>query len=351
MDDLTARLGAVEPGLARVRGVLRANAAGRMLVGGLALWVIAVVVTLATDNANLLPTIILLGGFLVPVTYLTWAYHRTDAGELTLPTLVKAFMAGGILGVLAASVLEAYFLAPSPFLYVGVALAEELVKVAALAYVARQLRGRSLRNGMVLGAALGFGFGAFQSVGYGLNAVFTVTGLSLRGVVETELLRSALAPVGHGLWTAILGGVLFAAAKNGRWRVTAAVFFSYLGVSLLQALWDATHNVAVVFTLLLTDTPWQLRLLGLGYLPRPTDVQIHFFTVATFVGYVLLAAVGLLWLGVLRRKLDQVDAESAASSTPSAPPPSSTATTSAPAGDPAHSAVPTTESESTTTSS
>jgi hypothetical protein len=74
----------------------------------------------------------------------------------------------------------------------------------------------------VLGAAVGLGFAAFESAGYAFNALFTSSGLSLADLVETEVLRGILAPVGHGLWTAILGGVLFAAAaRHGRLRLTS----------------------------------------------------------------------------------------------------------------------------------
>ncbi len=305
MNELTARLGAVEPGLERVRA-LRANPAGRTFLAGLAVWLVAVVFTLVTNDANLLPTIIVVGSFLLPATYFVWAYHRADKGGLTLLVLLKAFVAGGALGVLSASALEAYFLTPSPFLYAGVALLEESAKLVVLVYVARGLGERTIRGGMVLGATVGFGFAAFQCVGYGLNAVFTVTGMSVRDLVETELLRGAIAPIGHGLWTAILGGVLFAATRNGGVRLTSSVLFAVLGTSALQAIWDAGHNVAVVFTLLLTGTTWQVRLLGLGYIPRPTEIQLHVFTLATFVGYVLIAAIGLLWSGILYRRADQL---------------------------------------------
>jgi hypothetical protein len=45
--------------------------------------------------------------------------------------------------------------------------------------------------------------------GYAFTALFTMDGLSLQNLVETEVLRGLLTPVGHGLWTAILGGMLF----------------------------------------------------------------------------------------------------------------------------------------------
>lgn len=287
---------------------LRSHGWGQVLLGGTALWGLATFLTLVTANANLLPTIILVGGFLLPVTFLAWAYQRENREELTLDVLIRGFLLGGVLGVVSAATLEAYFLTPSPLLYAGVALVEEAAKVAVLLYLARGLVQRTLRDGLVLGATVGFGFAAVESVGYGLNAVFTLTGLSLREVVETELLRGVIAPTSQALWTAIIGGVLLPAMRGRPSpQVGPELALTFLGVSALHTLWDSAHNAAVVFTLLVTDTPWQARLLGLGYLPRPTDAQVHLFTAAMFVGYVLIGAAGLLWLGVLRRRLDRLD--------------------------------------------
>jgi RsiW-degrading membrane proteinase PrsW (M82 family) len=95
---------------------------------------------------------------------------------------------------------------------------------------------------MVLGATVGFGFAALESSGYALASLFVVQGqhltLSLSSVVFTELARGVLAPFGHGLWSAILGGVIFHAARNGRLRPTVGILIAYLGVSLLHGAFD-----------------------------------------------------------------------------------------------------------------
>jgi RsiW-degrading membrane proteinase PrsW (M82 family) len=211
-----------------------------MFVGGLGLWVAAVVVTFVTQNLNLVPTIILLGSFLVPVTFVAYAFGR--AGQVvTAQRILTALVYGGVLGVLGASLLEAEFLSqPSLPGLVGVGLIEEGVKLAALWLLARRLPRYRVRDGVVLGAAVGFGFAALESAGYAFNALVTSDGLSLLNLVETEVLRGILAPVGHGLWTAILGGVLFgAAAGGGRLRLGWSVVGVYLVVAGLHGWWDA----------------------------------------------------------------------------------------------------------------
>jgi RsiW-degrading membrane proteinase PrsW (M82 family) len=268
----------------------------RILVGGLALWVAAVLITFATSNANLVPTVILLGSFLIPVTFVTYAFGRADQ-VVTAQRIFTAFVYGGLLGVLGASILEAVLLRqPSGLGYTGVGLIEEAVKLAALWLLAGRLPRYTMRDGVVLGAAVGFGFAAFESAGYAFNALFTSNGLSLSNLVETEALRAILAPVGHGLWTAILGGALFAtAARHGRPRLTLSVLGWYALVALLHALWDASGGIAVWLTLLLTRAPGLL--IALGDVPNVTQAQVHLYTV---LSWSLLALDGLAGLLILR---------------------------------------------------
>ncbi|WP_329518930.1 PrsW family intramembrane metalloprotease [Spirillospora sp. NBC_01491] len=267
----------------------------RVFWTGLALWAASVVVTVATANTNLLPTVVLLGSFLVPVTFVVWAYEHGRAGEITVPLLFSAFVIGGVLGVLGASVLETYLLHPSLWMYFGVGLIEEGVKLLALMFVARHVHPRTTRDGLVLGATVGFGFASFESSGYALNSLFTTQGISVRSMVETEILRGVLAPLGHGLWTSILGGVLFAVAGR-RWRITGGLLLAYLGVALLHALWDSMHGIAIGLSLFLTGTPWQYELLERGYLPRATDTQGHLITLINWLGLIVISIIALSWL-------------------------------------------------------
>ncbi len=273
----------------------------KLFLAGAALWVATVLITFATGNVNLVPTVILLGSFLVPVTFVAFAFARAD-GVLTPQRIFTAFVVGGVLGVLGASVLESALLGkPSALGFVGVGLIEEAVKLGALWLLARRLDRYTARDGMVLGAAVGFGFAALESAGYAFTALFTPNGLSLLNVVETEALRGALAPVGHGLWTAILGGALFATAartRSGRPRPRGSVFGWFLLVSALHAMWDAASIVAVWLTLLLTGTATHLRMVELGRAPGVTQAQVHVYTVLNWTLLAADAAAGvlLLWL-------------------------------------------------------
>jgi RsiW-degrading membrane proteinase PrsW (M82 family) len=266
----------------------------RVFLSGLVLWVLTVVVTFVTGNPTLVPTLVLLGSFLVPVTFVFWAFERRDTGEIDAPLILNTFITGGVLGVLAASLLETYLLHPSPWMFFGVGLIEEGVKLAALAWLTRHLAVKSVRDGMILGASVGFGFAAFESAGYAFTALFTERGLSLLDLVQTEVLRGLLTPAGHGLWTAILGGVLFSRSTRQHFLVSGRLILTYLGVSILHALWDSMHAISVLITLVLTGTPAQLA----GYITEPTTQQVELMTLLDWGGLAVVTAVGVTWLVV-----------------------------------------------------
>jgi len=269
------------------------------LISGLLLWLLSVAVTELTGNVNLIPTVILLGSFLVPGAAVLFYLDREHSPTVSGQRVFVAFFYGGVLGVLTASVLEAWLLQDGPLVYLGVGLLEELAKLVALLLVAAGLKRYTMRDGIILGAAVGFGFAAFESCGYALNALFTPHGLSLLSVVYTEVLRGILAPVGHGLWTAILGAVLFgAAAQRGRLRVTRGVVGMYLVVSILHALWDSMRGIAIVLAVLVASTPPLQARLARGDLPQAQEVVAEWFLGFEFGGMAIISVIGV-WM--LRR--------------------------------------------------
>ncbi len=215
---------------------------------GLVLWIATVADTMYTSNLILLPTVVLLGSFLVPVTGVVWYLDHDGSPALSARRIVSAFILSGVLGALAASVLEYWLVyGPGTIGNLKVGLIEELVKGVLIVLFALGIRKYTTRDGMVLGATIGFGFAAFESSGYALASLFVVQGsqlfLSVPSLVIEELVRAVLAPFGHGLWTAILGGVIFHGARNGRLRPTLAIVITYAGVSLLHAAFDSFGGI------------------------------------------------------------------------------------------------------------
>ncbi|MEU6549867.1 PrsW family glutamic-type intramembrane protease [Streptomyces sp. NPDC046915] len=281
---------------------IRAGLWRRLLSGGLAVWALTALATYATADTALLPTVILLGGLLLPVAFVLWAYER-HGHDLGVSAVLGCFLAGGTLGVLGASVTEQHPLHPSLRMFAGAGLTEA-VKLGALMFVLRRLRGiHGMRAGLVLGAAVGCGFAALESSGHAFGTALSTDGLGLRTLLETETLHGILAPLGHGLWTAIAGGALLAHRRpNGRFRLGGPVLGAWLGAGLLHTLWDSTHGVALWLVTQLAGPYPARQLFAQGYVPRPTALQEHLLAVFSVGGLVLVSLLGIARVRSLARR-------------------------------------------------
>ncbi|HAM21188.1 MAG TPA: PrsW family intramembrane metalloprotease [Actinobacteria bacterium] len=277
----------------------------KVLVGGLILWALTVAVLWATQVTTLAPVVIFVGSFLSPVVFAVWVFEReeysgvTPDGQktaLSIPLLVAAFGVGGLVGVTLAALLETVILnhIPGVLWFPGVAVIEETIKIAIVWWLARSLKDYFLRDGMVLGACVGFGFAAFETSGYAFNALIQADETKILPVVETQLVRGLLTPVGHGLWTALLAGALFAAAsKTGKLHLSWSVVGWWVVVVVLHWVWDASTGLAVVFTLLSTGEPVTLAGFESGKLPNATQTQVHLLAIYSWVLLTTCALVGI----------------------------------------------------------
>ena len=228
-----------------------------LFAGGLAIWLFSAVITEITGDTILVPTVIIVGSFLVPVTIVAFALSHRPAGYLTTDEVVLGFFAAGTLAVITSALLETYLLPASRGTFIAVGLFEELAKGAILLVVAHQVHHREPRDGMVLGVVVGAGFAAFESAGYAVQAMLNSRGDRIVDIVELEAFRAMLAPFGHITWTALVGGALFASSRGGRFHFTRRLGLTLLGVVTLHALWDQSYGWAVTLTKgLVEDTGW-----------------------------------------------------------------------------------------------
>lgn len=249
----------------------KANAWLRALVTGFIFYLISTALLFLTQNPNLFPTVVMIGSFLIPITYVTFFYERRHLSNLSNSTTIMGFVYGGILGVLAASILEPIFVRNMNVTgNLTIGLIEEFAKMLGVLIIARSFRHDLEMDGLILGAAAGMGFAALESMGYAFTAFLASNG-SLSQTVFVTLIRGILSPVGHGTWTAIFASVLFREAKEGHFRINIKVIIAFLLVAVLHALWDGLPT-------LISD-----------YLGSGLDV---------FIGQAVIGAAGLfiLWL-------------------------------------------------------
>ncbi len=220
----------------------------RVLLTGLLAYLGGIFVLVLTGNPILFPTVVLIGCFTIPETYVAFFYERRHLSQLNMPTTARSFLYGGVLGVFASGLLEPLLIHELNFLSIFlIGLIEEFTKILGILLIIRRSRPYLELDGLILGAAAGMGFAAFESNGYAFTAFLASQG-SLSVTVGLTLLRGFLSPVGHGTWTAILVGVLFREKDARGFRLNRPVLGAYLTVSILHGLWD---GLAVLMTGLL----------------------------------------------------------------------------------------------------
>ena len=211
----------------------------KVFLAGAIFFLLSLVIMVVTGNPNLFPTVVLIGNFMVPVAYVAFFYERRYLSQLSMPVTAYIFLYGGLLGVLASSILEPIFIRQMDLFSVAlIGLIEEGAKILGVILIASRWKHDSEMDGLILGAAAGMGFAALESMGYAFTSFMASQG-SLSATVGITLMRGILSPLGHGTWAAILASVLFRESHGKHFQINGKVIGAYLVVSLLHALWDA----------------------------------------------------------------------------------------------------------------
>ena len=180
--------------------------------------------------------------------------------------------------------------------FLGAGLVEETVKGIILLIVGWRIVPKDGYQGALLGATVGAGFAAFESAGYAFNATISQAGtIDLGSLVQTEALRGVLTPVGHVLWTAILGAAIFAAARGAhhyRWRWSILV--AYVAVVVLHALWDLMGTFAAFLAIAVTGAGGEIQ--G-GFVSNAVAQEVsNLATVFYIIGLVVITVAGIFIL-------------------------------------------------------
>lgn len=218
-----------------------------MLVGSIT-YIIGLAVFIITLNPNIFPSIVMLGNFLIPVTYVTFFYERKHRRNVRMFTTVASFFYGGFVGTFAASILEPIFIHTLDFrTAIMVGLIEEFTKFLGVLFILRRKQHKLIIDGIILGAAAGMGFAAIESTGYAFTT-FLRSGGNLTQTVFITLLRGILSPLGHGTWTAILIGIFLRERALKHFRFNHKVISGYILVVFLHGLWDGLPSIISIFT-------------------------------------------------------------------------------------------------------
>jgi len=270
-----------------------------VLLVGAVVWVIGAAITAATNDDILVPTLILVGSFLMPLCMVMFALTREGEDELPHDKILLAFLLGGSVAVVGSAYLEVRLVPSSTGTFLTVGLIEELTKALILVIVAWPMTTRRPRDGMVLGATVGAGFAAFESAGYAFAAMMHhQDDHPVLQILQTEISRALWAPFMHITWTALFGGALFAAARaDGRFRLTWPLAGTTLGVILMHGVWDQCYGWAILVTKGLRGQGWTLEWPNTeAWVGAPTEWELFTFNVVYDALLLVIASIGVWWI-------------------------------------------------------
>lgn len=217
----------------------------QILASGFVLLYLSERVLVYTRDLGFLPSVILLGSFLVPVTFVAYLYERLPDWDVPLLALAVCFLWGGVVGTVIAGTIEyRTFAALSFLLLAGAGLIEEAAKLIFPLIYYFLGRYRSEADGIILGVSAGMGFAALETMGYAL-VTFLQSGQDLAALDKVLLLRGLTSPAGHAAWTGLVCAVLFrerlrAGSAVLNWRIIGAFAMAVL----LHALWNIFNSLS-----------------------------------------------------------------------------------------------------------
>lgn len=170
------------------------------------------------ENENLVPGLIIVGSFAVPLSALIFFFEMNARKNVSLYQVIRLVFLGGITSLTISLIF--FEIGDSLALdWLGASLAglmEEPGKLLALLMVVNAPRYHYTLNGLLFGAAVGTGFAAFESAGYALRAGLQFdTGV----MMDSIMLRGMLAPFGHIVWTGMCAAALWKVKNQKPFRL------------------------------------------------------------------------------------------------------------------------------------
>lgn len=189
----------------------------RALIGSAVVYFLFVCAWEWFENANLIPGLIMTGAMAIPLATLLFFFEMNARRNVSIYQIMRLVLLGGIVSLIFSLFLFELPLDDLGWMGASVAgLIEEPGKLLALIVVSRSAAYRYKLNGLLMGACVGAGFAAFESMGYAFRI------LMAGGVGDMNsniLMRGFLSPFGHIAWTAICGAAM--------WRVKGASPFKF----------------------------------------------------------------------------------------------------------------------------
>jgi RsiW-degrading membrane proteinase PrsW (M82 family) len=179
----------------------------------------------------------------VPVTFVTYFYEYVRDRDISLPLLTTCFLVGGLIGLVAAGVLEYRTLRGlGIFSLLGVGLIEESVKLIFPVAMFVSWKYQHEADGLLFGIAAGMGFAALETMGYAMVYLIQ-SGGSISVLQQVLLIRGLLSPAGHAAWTGFVCAVLWRQRQRTGHPLSLPVIGAFLLAIALHSLWDVVNSL------------------------------------------------------------------------------------------------------------
>ncbi len=221
-------------------------------------YILLYIATYSFENLFALPGLITVGSFAVPFSLLIFFWETNAPRNISIYELAKMLFIGGASSLVMTLFLYSIF-PVNELDYMGaiiVGVVEEVGKLVIIAYFIHKLKSKYILNGLLIGAAIGAGFAAFESAGY---ALYSGMALGDQGMFSTLFMRGWMAIGTHVVWSAIAGAALV--YVKGDQPLKTDHFFDGKFIRLfvvaigLHAVWDmplySLHNFNLLFIALI----------------------------------------------------------------------------------------------------
>jgi RsiW-degrading membrane proteinase PrsW (M82 family) len=213
------------------------------------------------QNPNVLPGLIFISTFAIPLSVLLFYMEMNTPRNVSIFNIMLGLFAGGFVSIFISLVL---FMKMDYLSFLGASSAgiiEEIGKLLAVIIIFSRFRSfKWIQNGLLFGATIGCGFGAFESAGYVLN-YFLKYPESLSDMI---LLRGINAPFMHVVWTANAAAALWMVKGDKPFAMSMLLNKNFLRIFitsiLLHMTWNAPFEVYPIFRL------FDVKQLLLGYI-------------------------------------------------------------------------------------
>ncbi|WP_010094081.1 PrsW family glutamic-type intramembrane protease [Ornithinibacillus scapharcae] len=170
-------------------------------------YILLYISTFSFQNSNALPGLIIIGAFAVPFSLLIFFWESNAPRNISFYEIAKMLFVGGAASLVVTLLLFS-FLPVGELDYMGaiiVGVVEEVGKLIIIVYFIKQLNPKFILNGLLIGAAIGAGFAAFESAGYALRFGMMFGD----GTMLQVIFQRAWTGIGtHVVWAAISGAAL-----------------------------------------------------------------------------------------------------------------------------------------------